>query len=95
MVARTVREKKIRPAFSLLPFATGGGAYRRTSNVYHETDKQRLDVLSQAIIANNTVYCSGAVGIDPRTGKLVEGTVADRTVRSATCINHPIHFTSP
>lgn len=38
------------------------------------------DVLSQAIIANNTVYCSGAVGIDPKTGKMVPGTVADRTV---------------
>ncbi|GAB7327644.1 hypothetical protein MBLNU13_g11485t2 [Cladosporium sp. NU13] len=37
------------------------------------------DVLSQAIIANNTVYCSGAVGIDPKTGKMVPGTVADRT----------------
>ena len=33
------------------------------------------DVLSQAIIANNTVYCSGAVGIDPKIGKMVPGTV--------------------
>lgn len=41
-----------------------------------------LDVLSQAIVANNTVYCSGAIGVDPTTGKLVEGTVADRTVSS-------------
>ncbi|KAM0716270.1 hypothetical protein Q7P37_007715 [Cladosporium fusiforme] len=48
------------------------------------TDKAPImmpDVLSQAIIANNTVYCSGAVGIDPQTGKLVSGTVGDRTVR--------------
>ncbi|KAM0712996.1 hypothetical protein Q7P35_000447 [Cladosporium inversicolor] len=37
------------------------------------------DVLSQAIIANNTVYCSGAVGIDPQTGTMAPGTVADRT----------------
>jgi enamine deaminase RidA (YjgF/YER057c/UK114 family) len=41
-----------------------------------------LDVLSQAIIANNTVYCSGAVGIDPSTMTMVSGTVADRTVSS-------------
>ncbi|KAL1588757.1 hypothetical protein WHR41_02710 [Cladosporium halotolerans] len=37
------------------------------------------DVLSQAIVSNNTVYCSGAVGIDPSTKTLVSGTVTDRT----------------
>lgn len=28
---------------------------------------------SQAIIENNIVYCSGQIGIDPKTGKLQEG----------------------
>ncbi|PIA94373.1 RutC family protein [Cercospora beticola] len=36
-------------------------------------------VLSQAIVANGTVYCSGSVAVDPATGKLIEGSVADRT----------------
>lgn len=37
-------------------------------------------IYSQAIIANGVVYCSGAVGMDPATGKLVEGDVKARTV---------------
>lgn len=36
--------------------------------------------LSQAVVYNGMVYCSGSLGIDPATGKMVEGTVKDRTV---------------
>ncbi|EME45483.1 hypothetical protein DOTSEDRAFT_61997 [Dothistroma septosporum NZE10] len=36
-------------------------------------------IYSQAIVANGTVYCSGAIGMDPTTGKIIEGSVADRT----------------
>ncbi|TKX27308.1 hypothetical protein C1H76_0145 [Elsinoe australis] len=36
-------------------------------------------VLNQAIVAGGTVYCSGQVAVDVNTGKLVEGTVGDRT----------------
>ncbi|EGO55687.1 hypothetical protein NEUTE1DRAFT_67548 [Neurospora tetrasperma FGSC 2508] len=35
--------------------------------------------LSQAVVYNGMVYCSGSLGIDPATGKMVEGTVKDRT----------------
>lgn len=31
---------------------------------------------SQAIKARNTVYCSGQIGLDPATGTMVEGVVA-------------------
>lgn len=31
---------------------------------------------SQAIKASNTVYCSGQIGLDPATGTIVEGVVA-------------------
>ena len=31
---------------------------------------------SQAINAGNTVYCSGQIGLDPATGTMVEGVVA-------------------
>ena len=37
-------------------------------------------IYSQAIVANGTVYCSGSIGMDPATNKLIEGSVADRTV---------------
>ncbi|KAE8144766.1 YjgF-like protein [Aspergillus avenaceus] len=35
--------------------------------------------LSQAIIAGEMVYCSGQVGVNPTTGKMVEGSVQERT----------------
>ncbi|RAH71990.1 L-PSP endoribonuclease family protein Brt1 [Aspergillus aculeatinus CBS 121060] len=34
--------------------------------------------LSQAIVANNTVHCSGQIGVDPATGELVKGSVQAR-----------------
>ncbi|KMQ43542.1 YjgF/Yer057p/UK114 family [Trichophyton rubrum] len=38
-----------------------------------------LPVLSQAIVHNGMIYCSGSIGMDPRTNKLVSGGVAERT----------------
>jgi enamine deaminase RidA (YjgF/YER057c/UK114 family) len=38
-------------------------------------------IYSQAIIANGVVYCSGAVAMDPTTGKLIDGDVKAHTVR--------------
>ncbi|KAK0625274.1 Endoribonuclease L-PSP/chorismate mutase-like protein [Bombardia bombarda] len=45
------------------------------------TDKapEPLPQFSQAIKYNGMVYCSGNVGLDPATKKLVDGTVKDRT----------------
>ncbi|KAK4457052.1 Endoribonuclease L-PSP/chorismate mutase-like protein [Cladorrhinum samala] len=45
------------------------------------TDKapKPIPQLSQAVKYNGMVYCSGSLGIDPETGKFVEGTVKDRT----------------
>jgi 2-iminobutanoate/2-iminopropanoate deaminase len=34
---------------------------------------------SQAIVLDSIVYCSGQLGIDPATGELVTGSVADQT----------------
>jgi enamine deaminase RidA (YjgF/YER057c/UK114 family) len=39
-----------------------------------------MPFLSQAIKCQGMVYCSGSVGMDPKTMKLVEGSVGDRTV---------------
>lgn len=39
-----------------------------------------LPLFSQAIKCNGMVYCSGSIGIEPTSMKLVEGGVADRTV---------------
>lgn len=38
-------------------------------------------IYNQAIIANGVVYCSGAVALDPETGKLVEEDIKAHTVR--------------
>ncbi|KIN01617.1 hypothetical protein OIDMADRAFT_18584 [Oidiodendron maius Zn] len=36
---------------------------------------------SQGIIYNGLVYCSGIVGLDPKTNKIVEGGVKERTIQ--------------
>jgi 2-iminobutanoate/2-iminopropanoate deaminase len=36
---------------------------------------------SQAIAANGLVFCSGQIALDPETGELVQGSVADETRR--------------
>ena len=36
--------------------------------------------MSQAIICNGMVYCSGSLGLDPQTGAFVLGTTGDRAV---------------
>ncbi|KAH8883211.1 L-psp endoribonuclease family protein [Thozetella sp. PMI_491] len=39
-------------------------------------------VLSQATVYNGQVFCSGSLGVDPKTGNLVEGTIGDRTTQA-------------
>ncbi|OJI99330.1 hypothetical protein ASPVEDRAFT_124424 [Aspergillus versicolor CBS 583.65] len=39
-------------------------------------------LMSQGIIINGTIYCSGSLGIDPKTGKFVDGDASDRTVQA-------------
>lgn len=41
----------------------------------------KTPLLSQAIIHNGTVYVSGNIGMDYSSSKIIEGSVADRTVR--------------
>ena len=48
-----------------------------------------LPFFSQAIKCQGMVYCSGSIGVDPKTSKIVEGGVADRTVRLPSQPAHP------
>jgi 2-iminobutanoate/2-iminopropanoate deaminase len=45
-------------------------------SVATENAPAALGPYSQAIVANGLVFCSGTVGIDPRTGELREGVAA-------------------
>ena len=40
-----------------------------------------LGPYSQAVVAGDTVFCAGQVGLDPATGKLVPGGIAGETAR--------------
>lgn len=44
-------------------------------------------LMSQAIICNGMVYCSGSLGIDPATGKFVEGDAAARAAQALRNLN--------
>ncbi|CAG7956402.1 unnamed protein product [Penicillium salamii] len=39
-------------------------------------------LMSQGIISNGMIYCSGSLGLDPKTGKFVSGDASDRTVQA-------------
>ncbi len=43
------------------------------STIYTNTAPAVVGPYSQAISANNFIFCSGQIGIDPKTGQLVEG----------------------
>lgn len=58
-------------------------------------DAPRNDLLlSQAIIFGGVVYCSGSVGLDPKTNELVSGGIGERTV-SARILNSRLKQTNP
>jgi len=39
---------------------------------------------SQAVLLDKTLYCSGQVGLDPKTGKLVQGGASEEAKRALT-----------
>lgn len=45
-----------------------------------ENAPKPIPVLSQAVVHNGIVYCSGQIGADPKTNQLVEGPIGNRTV---------------
>ncbi|KAF6829358.1 hypothetical protein CPLU01_08000 [Colletotrichum plurivorum] len=55
------------------------GTFRSGAVVSTKNAPAPLPVLSQAIIANNIVYVSGHVGMNPSTGKLEEGACIVKT----------------
>jgi 2-iminobutanoate/2-iminopropanoate deaminase len=43
---------------------------------------QAIGPYSQAVTSDGLVFCSGQVGLDPASGKLVSGSIADETRRA-------------
>ena len=42
---------------------------------------QAVGPYSQAVSAHGVVYCSGQIPIDPATGELIQGSIAEQTAR--------------
>jgi enamine deaminase RidA (YjgF/YER057c/UK114 family) len=57
--------------------------------VFTEKAPKPLPQFSQAVKYNGMVYCSGNIGFDPATFKLVDGGIKEETVST------PISFFSP
>ena len=47
--------------------------------IYTNEAPEPIGPYSQAILAGNTLYCSGQIAIDPSTGELVKGNVKEQT----------------
>lgn len=52
----------------------------RTPVLTNKAPAPPLNLLSQAIVANGLVFCSGALAIDPTTGKMIDGDFEAHTV---------------
>ncbi|KMU80941.1 LOW QUALITY PROTEIN: endoribonuclease L-PSP [Coccidioides immitis RMSCC 3703] len=50
--------------------------------VFTEKGVPPLPVLSQAVVHNGMIYCSGSVGLDPATKEMVSGGVGQRTAQA-------------
>lgn len=47
--------------------------------IYTENAPQAIGPYSQAVMVNGTLYCSGQIPINPKTGNIVEGEIAQQT----------------
>ncbi|KAF7553404.1 hypothetical protein G7Z17_g3633 [Cylindrodendrum hubeiense] len=47
-----------------------------------------ISLFSQAIVRNDMVYCSGMVGLDPKTNSLVDGGVTSQTTQLLNNLTH-------
>ena len=50
-------------------------------SVHSDAAPKALGPYAQAIVANACVYCSGQIPLDPATGKIVAGGIAEQTDR--------------
>lgn len=68
---------------SQLDLRQSQGVTDMTRRVIHSDNAPKAQgPYSHAIVANGFVFCSGQVGIDPTTGKLVEGGVGAQTTQT-------------
>jgi 2-iminobutanoate/2-iminopropanoate deaminase len=49
---------------------------------------------SQAVLAGDTLFCSGQIGLDPRTGMLVDGDVSAQTEQALKNLGAVLHGAS-
>jgi reactive intermediate/imine deaminase len=71
--------KKFHLLSLLLLIASGYACAQNTKPEYLEPPKPGGSPLSAAVRVGNILYLSGQVGLDPKTGKLVEGGVEAET----------------
>jgi len=66
--------------YKLLPllFLVSNASFATKESVYTKTAPEPIGIYSQAIKTGHTIYISGQIPIDPRTGKIVEGSFKDQ-----------------
>ncbi len=66
----------------LLLLVSCNAAFAAKEVIYTQNAPEPIGIYSQAIKTGNTVYISGQIPIDPKTGKMIEGDFKDQ-VRQA------------
>ena len=49
--------------------------------IYTNQAPEPVGPYSQAVIANGFLYCSGQIGIDPKTNSMIDGSIEEQTLQ--------------
>ena len=73
--------------FPLLCLVTCNTTFAAKESIYTKNAPQPIGVYSQAIKTGHTIYISGQIPIDPKTGSIVEGNFKNQTRQVISNIN--------
>jgi reactive intermediate/imine deaminase len=75
---------KLLPLILLL---VSNASFAAKESIHTKTAPEPIGIYSQAIKTGHTIYISGQIPIDPKTGKIVEGDFKDQVNQAFTNIN--------
>jgi len=81
---RTIKMKKLLFMFCIL---VSSATFAAKESIYTKKAPNPIGTYSQAIKIGNTVYISGQIPIDPKTGEIVKGNFDDQVKQSLSNVN--------
>jgi 2-iminobutanoate/2-iminopropanoate deaminase len=76
-----------RTLFPLLFLVACHASFAAKEGIHTKNAPEPIGVYSQAIKTGNTIYISGQIPIDPKTGKMIEGSFKDQIKQALVNVN--------